>query len=238
MKVGGITGFGGAGKTTIAVNLGVCFAHSGIRTLLIDGDLHFPDMAFHFGLEPAYTLADFVKNPQMDIEWLTYLPEGTRDLYLILGESCDWIADINAFKHVAGLAEILKPYYGLVLVDLPPGVPFEARPLVDILDFQILVINPSRVPLRNALDHVASTIEKFLSTGPDSMGVILNDIAMPSKKVGEIEDLLSEIGIPLIGGIKHDLSLYMEPQLGRPVCLPDGDETFMEIASIVQKMIF
>jgi septum site-determining protein MinD len=49
-----ITGRGGAGKTTcvnIASNIGVYFTQwEKIPTVIIDGDLFLPKLAFHFGI--------------------------------------------------------------------------------------------------------------------------------------------------------------------------------------------
>jgi pilus assembly protein CpaE len=51
---------GGSGRTVIASNLAVCFAQAGLRTLLLDLDLHSGDCALVLGLAPRATLLDLV----------------------------------------------------------------------------------------------------------------------------------------------------------------------------------
>ena len=51
---------GGSGKTVIATNLAVCFARQGLRTLLVDLDLHSGDDALVLGLSPRWTVLDLV----------------------------------------------------------------------------------------------------------------------------------------------------------------------------------
>ncbi len=51
---------GGSGRTVIATNLAVCLAQSGVRTLLLDLDLHSGDDALVLGLVPHATILDLV----------------------------------------------------------------------------------------------------------------------------------------------------------------------------------
>ena len=52
------SGKGGAGTTTVAVNLAVAMAAGGLRSVLVDADLQGGDAAVLCGLEPRYCLAD------------------------------------------------------------------------------------------------------------------------------------------------------------------------------------
>jgi flagellar biosynthesis protein FlhG len=52
------SGKGGAGTTTVAVNLAVAMAAGGLRTVLVDADLQGGDAAVLCGLEQRYCLAD------------------------------------------------------------------------------------------------------------------------------------------------------------------------------------
>jgi pilus assembly protein CpaE len=54
---------GGSGRTVIASNLAVCFAQAGMRTLLLDLDLHSGDCALVLGLAPRATMLDLVTGP-------------------------------------------------------------------------------------------------------------------------------------------------------------------------------
>jgi pilus assembly protein CpaE len=54
---------GGSGRTVIATNLAVSFARAGLRTLLVDLDLHSGDDALVLGLAPRATVLDLMAAP-------------------------------------------------------------------------------------------------------------------------------------------------------------------------------
>ncbi|WP_240911674.1 MinD/ParA family protein [Thermococcus sp. LS1] len=128
MVVGGITGLEGTGKTALTVNIGTCLAMQGIRTLLVDADLYFPNLSFHLGINPKYTVHSYLKDHEMDMEWLIYPHRGIKNLYIIPGDPNEEIHHQLSFKALTGLVEYFKEYYGTVLIDFPSGLPIAARP--------------------------------------------------------------------------------------------------------------
>jgi capsular exopolysaccharide synthesis family protein len=80
----------GDGKTLILANLAIAYAHLGMRTLLIDGDLRRPRLQHIFKLAEGPGLADFLQQPTSEPEYLErnirqtalqhldVLPSGTR----------------------------------------------------------------------------------------------------------------------------------------------------------------
>lgn len=83
-----ITGRGGAGKTTIASNLGVYFTREeGLDTVVIDGDLFLPKLAFHFGIyNPAVNLHSILKDPRANPFSAVYRDPKTG-VYVVPGSS-------------------------------------------------------------------------------------------------------------------------------------------------------
>ncbi|WP_297436935.1 MinD/ParA family protein [Thermococcus sp.] len=214
MTIGGVTGPGGAGKTSLTVNLGALLTHDGVRTLLIDADLYFPDMAFHLGIKSPYTIGAYLKNPRVDLNWLIHRYR-FNGLYAIIGDT-EAPPDPDApYSKIPGLLEVLRHFYGGILVDFPLGLPVAAHKVVDMLDFQILVIDPSNVPLIDIEDYVEATIRKFRETGCPNLGVIINRPSLPQDR---LEDLISFIEdaleVPLYGIIPFDPAIFEETTAG------------------------
>ena len=208
MVVIGITGNGGVGKTTIASNLGACLAVSGIRTLIIDANLYSPSVGAHFGVQTRYTIHDFVQNSQMGLEWLLYNIHGLKDLYLILGNDIRLPNPNISFRPIGGLIELVREYFGTILVDFPPGLPVSSRSLIDHLDYQILVIDPTVVPRRNLIPWVDELIMKYTTLGKDEMFVVINKPLIAEKDLRRLEGHIEEeLGLPLLATIPYEPEL-------------------------------
>ena len=63
----------GDGRSTTAANLAVCFAEAGLRTLLIDADMHNPRQHALFGLDDRFGLAGYLSGR---VEEAAYYPIG------------------------------------------------------------------------------------------------------------------------------------------------------------------
>ncbi|ASJ07237.1 AAA family ATPase [Thermococcus pacificus] len=219
MPVIGVTGPEGAGKTTLAINIGGYLAVNGARTLLIDANLYFPDMSFYLDMRPNYPLHLYLEDHEMDIEWLVTPHEGLKNLYLILGEPMKPIQRRYSFKLMTFLIAYLREHYGVIIVDFPPGLPVEPLPIIPEIDHQILVIDPTIVPLRNLKMWVESLIIKFSHMGAEKLWVLINKPLIPEKNLIELEDfIVDELGIPVIGTIPYDVEIHESTRTGTLLC--------------------
>ncbi|ASJ09347.1 ATPase [Thermococcus siculi] len=209
MPVVGVTGPGGSGKTTVAINLGAYLAVDGIRTLLVDMDLYFPDMSFYMDTMPKYPIHMYLENHEMDIEWLIAPHERIKDLHMILGDPMRPIRKRYSFALMTTLMAYLRDHYGMIIVDFPSGLPVDSFPVIPEIDHQLLVIDPSTVPLRNLKMWVGSVVMKFSRIGAEKLWIIINKPQIPEKKLIELEDfIIDELGIPVIGTIPHDPEIH------------------------------
>lgn len=55
------SGKGGVGKSVVSSNLAVALSNRGLRTLIVDADLMFPNLDLLFGLRPRFTLLEAVQ---------------------------------------------------------------------------------------------------------------------------------------------------------------------------------
>jgi pilus assembly protein CpaE len=113
---------GGTGKSVTACNLAVTLAELGKRTLLVDLDLQFGDVAIMLGLQPDKTLHDLVTSPgRLDGEKLAGFTVrhacGVDVLAApIRPEDAEEISDTK----IADLLEVASGEYEFVVVDTAP----------------------------------------------------------------------------------------------------------------------
>jgi capsular exopolysaccharide synthesis family protein len=165
----------GAGKTTVACNLGAAMAQIGRRVLLIDADLRRPTLHEILGLSNSWGLSDVLCSSDpidqfglsgivrhSDIQGLDLLPSGNarKDSSHILYST-----------RVIELFNRLRQEYDLVLVDTPPmSLLADARVLGRIADGAVLVIRAGRTSLAQA----QFAVQRFLEDGTRVLGTILN----------------------------------------------------------------
>lgn len=164
----------GDGKTTVAANLGLCFAQSGRRTLLIDADLRRPGLTRLFELKGQQGLAELLRGEaplataapsaiyRIGAENLDVIPSGTRPL------------DPTGLLSSARFAELLSwaiARYDQVLIDSPPMlVASDAAVVGRVAGGLMLVVQPRK----NHRRLVVRAIEEARAVGLNLIGVILN----------------------------------------------------------------
>jgi capsular exopolysaccharide synthesis family protein len=159
----------GDGKTTVAANLAVALASSGMRIIVVDADLRRPQLGSAFGLESAVGLTSVV-NRQVDLhdalqEWrpnLQVLPSGPLppNPSEILGS--ETVASILA--ELSGMAEML-------IIDAPPVLPVtDAVVLGTQADGVLLVIRHGKTK-RN---DIAATRRQLDTVGVPILGYVYN----------------------------------------------------------------
>lgn len=112
---------GGEGKTSVATQLAANFARSGLRTLLIDGDLRQPSAHECFGRPNTAGLADVLRG-ELDIA--AVVQEVRPNLHLIPAGEADEVALVNLAKQPgADIFDALRQQYEMVIIDSSPILP-------------------------------------------------------------------------------------------------------------------
>ena len=159
----------GEGKTTLAVNLALSLAATGMRTILVEGDLRNPEMSRSLcprasvgAIEVAAGQARFEQALLVDhATGLAVLPSPPRQK----------VAGITEFVFsdaMNKMLEQLRRHFDYVIVDSPPLVPLiDARALAENADRVVLAIRWNSTPqdvVAQALQSLASASDRVLGT--------------------------------------------------------------------------
>ncbi len=195
-----ISGKGGVGKTTSAINLATSMNHLGEDVIIIDANLTTPNVGIHLGAPIVPITLNHVLNNQAKIEDAIYEHEsGTKVMpaSLSLKES----EKIN-YKKLIEITRKLKKITDYVLIDSAAGLGEEARSAMDASDEIIIITNPEMSAVTDALKTIKLAEEK----NKPITGVIITryqgkriEMSIPN-----IKDMLE---VPILGIIPEDDSI-------------------------------
>jgi succinoglycan biosynthesis transport protein ExoP len=162
----------GEGKSTTAANLAAAFAASGVRTILVSGDLRWPSTHRFFGLQNSVGVVDAVL-PEVALEALLQTNQLPNLRVLAAGLVPPNPTEILGSERFAYILEVLKVASDLVIIDSPPllGVA-DASALASRVDGVLLVVNFKEAN-RSALDHATEQLRK---AGGRLLGTALNAV--------------------------------------------------------------
>jgi ATP-binding protein involved in chromosome partitioning len=226
-KIAVLSGKGGVGKSTVAVNLAVSLAEEGFNVGILDIDVHGPDVARMMGkpIEPVGTDGDNIVPAKM-------APNLKMLSLALLVDDGKPIAWRGPLKHSAISQFIGDTEWGeldFLVIDMPPGTGDEALSIFQLLgkiDGTVIVTTPQVV----AVDDVKRAISFVKSMKQEVIGVVENMSYVKCPECGKIIDIFGagggekiskEMGIPLLG------KLPLTPRVGE---LADQGKPFVSYA--------
>jgi pilus assembly protein CpaE len=206
---------GGTGKTVVATNLAVALAAAGKRTLLVDLDLQFGDVAIMLGLQPERTLHDLLTAPgPLDSEKIAGYATRRGTLLDILPapikpEDAETIAEAR----VAELLDAARTGYDVVIVDTTPFFQPSVLTALDRTDELLLLCAPD-VPTMKNVRLTLQTLD-LLGFAADRVRLVLNRantrIGFRAAQVASVVDRPVEVELP------DDESVMVAVNRGVPV---------------------
>jgi len=162
----------GEGKTTLASNLALSFAHLD-RTLLIDADLRKPRLEHLTSAQAQGGLVEYVAGLRSLDECVTQDPE-CASLYILKGGTVPPNPlELLSSQTLARTIEELKESFSHIVIDTAPILPVsDAIVLGHIADSLLLVVQAERTTTKMARDG----LKRLENAGVRTMGVVLTQV--------------------------------------------------------------
>jgi ATP-binding protein involved in chromosome partitioning len=234
-----MSGKGGVGKSTVAVNLAVALAKRGHKVGLVDVDLHGPSVAGLLGLNDARLTPSedkvlpipFTEN--LDVLSMQNLLPNRDDAVIWRGPM-----KIGAIRQFLG--DIEWGERDFLIIDAPPGTGDE--PLTVAQDVDGLRAVVVTTPQELALADVRKSINFCSQVDLPVVGVVENMSGYACPKCGNVDDLFgsgggetmaAEMNVPFLGKIPLDPKVVVAGDRGTPFLNGNDDSVTAQAYGVV-----
>lgn len=239
-----LSGKGGVGKSTVAVNLAVSLALAGKRVGLLDIDIHGPSIPKILGLEGSTiqaigeTILPVEMTENLKVMSIGFLLRGRDDAVI-------WRGPMKFHMIKQFLKDVRWGNLDFLIIDSPPGTGDEPLSIVQLLekpDGAIVVTTPQEV----ALSDVRRCISFCRSLNLPVLGVLENMSGFVCPKCGERidifksgggENMAKQMGVPFLGRIPIDPQIVQACDSGQPYAYhysqTQAAEVFKQVSNLI-----
>jgi ATP-binding protein involved in chromosome partitioning len=240
-----LSGKGGVGKSTVAVNLAMALANHGRKIGLLDLDFHGPSVPKMLGIEdrkPAVSAAGIEAVRMtgnlavMSIGFLLPSPDAP----------VIWRGPVKMGVIRQFLAEVAWGPLDYLVVDLPPGTGDEALTIAQIapnLRGAVIVTTPQDVAVLDAVKSVRFVQQLEIPI----LGIIENMSGLVCPHCGETVEMFGrdggmkaalDLGVPFLGAIPLDPEMMRSGDEGRPYILRHADSpTWRAVDTVMEHLV-
>lgn len=197
-----ISGKGGVGKTTSAINLGAALNSLGEDVIIVDSNLSTPNIGLHLGATAVPVTLNHVLNNKTRIEEAVYKHESGIKIVL----SSLSIKELNNIKYenLENMGKQLKKLTDHVILDSSAGVGREVESVINAAD-EIILVTQAEIPaITDALKVVklAEQLKKRIK------GFIITRHKGKKTEVplDNIKDILE---VPYLGTVPEDKNIQL-----------------------------
>lgn len=220
-KVIVLSGKGGVGKSTVAVNIAAALALAGKRVGLLDVDIHGPSVPTMLGLEKARPEATEEGLVPIDIDGLKVMSIGF--LLRSQDDAVIWRGPMKMNVIKQFLRDVIWGDLDYLIVDSPPGTgdePLSVVQLLGVVDGAVIVTTPQRV----AAVDVRKSVSFCRELGVPVIGVVENMSGFACPKCGEVTHILRsgagksisrDMNVPLLGSLPIDPTIAESSDSGK-----------------------
>ena len=239
-----MSGKGGVGKSTFAVNLALGLAMEGFRVGVLDVDIHGPNVAKMLGIEDRHLTSDGEY-----IEPIEVFPNLTAVSLALAGYGHDtpiiWRGPLKMGAIKQFLSDVRWSELDYLIIDSPPGTgdePLSVCQLIPGMDGAVIVTTPQDVALLDSRKSVNFARQLNIPV----IGVVENMSGLVCPHCGREIDLFGRGGgektaadmqVPFLGSVPLDPEVVKSGDAGKPfIASRDGNPVTEAVREIVKKL--
>jgi len=218
-----MSGKGGVGKSTVAVNIALGLAEKGYEVGILDVDIHGPNIAKMLGIEDRVLEAD-----GNEIEPVEVIPHLKAISLALAGYGHDtpiiWRGPLKMGAIKQFLADVRWGSLDYLIIDSPPGTgdePLSVCQLIPKMDGAVIVTTPQDVAIldsRKSINFARQLQIPVLGVVENMSGFICPhcDKEVDLFGTGGGERAAEDMGVPFLGRIPMDPRIVKSGDQGRP----------------------
>lgn len=247
-RIAVMSGKGGVGKSTVAVNLAVALASAGNMVGILDADVHGPNVPKMLGLNGRQPIVG--ENGPVPVNALENLK--VMSMAFMLPDEDTPVVWRGPVKHTLFkqfLAEVNWGSLDYLIVDLPPGTGDEPLSIAQLLGnslWALVVTTPQDVALLDSRKSVvfANTLDMNM------LGILENMSGFVCPHCGDRVDLFKtgggkksaeELAVPFLGAIPIDPQVVTGGDAGIPISLQSPNslpaQAFRDLARQIEERV-
>ncbi|MBD3285360.1 P-loop NTPase [candidate division WOR-3 bacterium] len=233
---------GGVGKSFVATSLALVAADEGLKTGVLDADVHGPSVAHLLGVwkTPLSVSEKNIIEPIRVNDNLTAV--STASLLKSQDDSIIWRGPLKMGLLKQFLADVNWGELDLLVVDSPPGTgdePLSIAQLIPDISAAIVVTTPQDIALLDSRKCVSFLNQLKVPT----LGILENMSGMECPHCGKPIDIFKqgggkkaakELGIPFLGSIPIDPEIVKASDEGKPYVL---ERSKGQVRKIIEKIV-
>ena len=241
-KIAILSGKGGVGKTTVAVNLAYALAMKGFETGLLDADIHGPNVAKMLGIEHEGLIGG--KNGMEPIKVIPHLKAISLALMIEKDMPVIWRGPLKTMAIKQLIGEANWGTLDFLIIDLPPGTGDESLSIAQIIKGSnaIIVTTPQDVALLDSRRAVTFAHQIHMKV----IGIIENMSGFHCPhcgkeinlfKKGGGEQAARELNVKFLGKIPIDEHIVINGDSGKPFVdkKSEAETQFMKVVDQIVK---
>ena len=214
-----------SGKSVTTANLGLSFAQTGAKVLIIDCDMRNPSQQKIFEQDNTQGLSNVLSN------MCTFEDTVKHDVFenldiLTAGQTPPNPSELLASQSFELLLRSMEEQYDYIILDCPAGIEQGFQNAIAAADRAIVVTTPEVSAIRDA-DRIVGLLE---ANDFSKIDLVVNRVRNDLIKRGDmmsINDVVDILSIPLLGFVPDDENVVIATNQGEPLV---GSNTYAGIA--------
>jgi pilus assembly protein CpaE len=222
---------GGAGCTTVAINLAVAIARRGRRTILVDGSLQFGDVSVMLDMKAVTSIADLSdRGNEFDQDLISSISQVHRsNLNVLLAPPRPEMADVVTEENIKQLLATLKESFDFIIVDTTSYLSEKTLAILDLSDRIVLIAQQNLSSLKNVSRFF--DLAESLEYETQKVWLVVNRAKSKQGKGISVHDVGKALKRPIYGTIPDDeITVNDSSNRGMPMVMGEHQKKAISLA--------